>query len=129
MNTKIRDWMPVQAEDADQHFREKYGKPLTEVFTRETYQMMHLWMFPQGIIHAECLGGDIDLLINRRVQVGCFPWRLVEGEASICRIVAMVDDDEYMALMKQKESMPQTRFGDCYDPAHVERLGGRGAAY
>ena len=32
MNTKIRDWMPAQAEDADAYFRQKYGKPLTEVF-------------------------------------------------------------------------------------------------
>ena len=73
--------------------------------------------------------GDIDLLVNRRVQVGCFPWRFVDGEASISRIVAMVDDDEYAELMKKKDSMPKTRFGDCYDPVHVERLGGRGAAY
>jgi hypothetical protein len=75
------------------------------------------------------VGGDIDLLVNRRVQVGCFPWRFVDGEASIARIVAMVADDEYEDLMKRKESMPKTRFGDCYDPTHVERLGGRGAAY
>jgi kynurenine formamidase len=129
MNTKIRDWMPAQAEECDQYFQEKYGKSLGEIFTKETYQMMHLWMFDKGIIHAECVGGDIDLLVNRRVQVGCFPWRFVEGEASISRIVAMVDDDEYADLMKKKEGMPKTRFGDCYDPTHVERLGGRGAAY
>jgi arylformamidase len=77
MNTKIRDWMPAQAADCDAYFREKYGKPLTEVFTRDMYQMMHLWMFDKGI----------DLLCNRRVQVGCFPWRFVDGEASIARIV------------------------------------------
>ena len=70
-----------------------------------------------------------DLLINRRVQVGCFPWRFVDGEASICRIVAMVDDDEYAELMKKKEGMPKTRFGDCYDQEHVDRLGGRGNPY
>lgn len=90
--------------------------------------MMHLWLFPKGIIHAECLGGDIDLLVNRRVQVGCFPWRFVDGESSIARIVAMVDDDEYEELMAKKEAMPKTEFGDCYDPIHVERLGGRGRA-
>jgi len=129
MNTKIRDWMPVQAQEADKHFRDKYGKPLAEYFTTETYQMMHLWMFDKGIIHVECVGGDIDLLTNRRVQVGCFPWRFVDGEASIARVVAMVDDDEYEDLMKQKESMPKTRFGDCYNPEHVERLGGRGNPY
>jgi arylformamidase len=93
------------------------------------YQMMHLWMFDKGIIHAECVGGDIDLLLNRRVQVGCFPWRFVDGEASIARIVAMVDDDEYQTLMARKAALPKTKFGDCYDPVHVERLGGRGKVY
>jgi hypothetical protein len=69
------------------------------------------------------------LLVNRRVQVGCFPWRFVDGEASIARIVAMVDEAEYAKLMKKKESLPKTHFGDCYDPEHVQRLGGRGKVY
>jgi arylformamidase len=79
-------------------------------------------MFPFGIIHAECVGGDIDLLVNRRVTVGFFPWRFVDGESSIGRCVALVDDGEYEALMKKKAKMPQTRFGDCYDPAHYESI-------
>jgi hypothetical protein len=121
--------MPAQAEDADAHFRQKYGRPLADYFTKDMYQMMHLWLFHRGIIHAECVGGDIDLLLNRRARVGCFPWRFVDGEASIARIVAMVDDDEYAQLMAKKETLPKTKYGDCYDPAHVERLGGRGRVY
>ena len=78
--------------------------------------------FPYGIIHAECLGGEIDLLLNRRVTIGFFPWRFVDGESSIGRCVALVDDDEYQALKKKKDSLPKTRFGDASDPAHVERL-------
>lgn len=129
MNTKIREWMPAQAADADKHFRKKYGKSLDEVFTKETYQMMHIWLFPEELIHAECLGGDIDLVVNRRVQIACFPWRFVDGESSIARIVAMVDDEEYLSLMEKKAGLPKTRFGDCYDPEHVKRLGGRGSAF
>jgi hypothetical protein len=34
----------------------------------------------------------------------------------------MVDDDEYEALMVQKATMPRTRFGDAYDPEHVENI-------
>jgi hypothetical protein len=83
---------------------------------------MHLEMFPFGIIHAECLGGEIDLLINRRVTIGMFPWRFVDGESSISRCVAIVDDAEYEALMAKKASMPQTKFGDAFDPAHVEQI-------
>ena len=75
------------------------------------------------------MGGDLDLILNRRIQIGCFPWRFVDGEASLARIVAMVDDDEYEELMAKKATMPKTKFGDCYDQAHVDRLGGRGRVY
>ncbi|MGB8645835.1 MAG: cyclase family protein [Anaerolineae bacterium] len=112
MNTIIRDWMPRQAKEADAHFQQKYGKPLADVFTGDKYQLMHIEMFPHHIIHAECLGGDIDLLLNERVTIGCFPWRFVEGESCISRIVAFVQDDQYEALMKKKAGMPKTKFGD-----------------
>ena len=116
MNTIIRTWMPRQAKEADAVFKAKYGKPMAEVFTDEKYQLMHLDLFPHGIIHAECLGGDIDLLLNERVDIGCFPWRFVDGEASISRIVAFVDDERYAALMEKKKSFELTKFGDCVCP-------------
>jgi arylformamidase len=122
MNTIIRDWMPRQARAADKHFQEKYSKSLADFFTDDKYQLMHIEMFPDGIIHAECVGGDIDLILNRRLTVGFFPWRFVDGESSIGRCVAMVDDDEYDALMARKAELPQTRFGDAYNPDHVERI-------
>jgi arylformamidase len=113
MNTIIRTWMPRQAGEADAHFQARYGKPLAEVFTDDKYQLMHIELFPRGIIHAECVGGDIDLLLNERVEIGCFPWRFVDGESSISRIVAFVDDDRYAALMEKKASFELTKFGDC----------------
>jgi kynurenine formamidase len=113
MNTIIRDWMPRQAKEAEAHFKKKYGKPLAEVFTDDKYQLMHIEMFPHGIIHAECLGGEIDLLLNERVEIGCFPWRFVDGESSISRIVAFVEDDRYKSLMDKKKAFESTKFGDC----------------
>ena len=112
MNTKIRDWCERQAKECDAHFQKKYGKGLTEVFEDDKYQLMHLEMFNHGICHAECLGGDIDLLLNERVTIGCFPWRFVDGESCISRIVAFVDDDKYDQLMKKKEGMKKTKYGD-----------------
>ena len=112
MNTIIRTWMPRQAEEADAHFRAKYGKPLAELFTPDKYQLMHIEMFPEHIIHAECLGGDIDLLLNQRATIGCFPWRFVDGESCISRIVAFVEDDQYAKLMAKKAAMSKTKFGD-----------------
>jgi len=122
MNTIIRDWMPRQAKQAEKYCQKKYGKGLADVFDDSKYQLMHIEMFPHGIIHAECVGGEIDLLINRRVQVGFFPWRFVDGESCIGRCVAFVDDDEYAELMQKKNVMPKTKFGDAYDPQHVENL-------
>jgi hypothetical protein len=34
----------------------------------------------------------------------------------------MVDDAEYESLMAKKASMPATRFGDAFNPAHVESI-------
>jgi kynurenine formamidase len=122
MNTIIRDWMPRQARAADKVFRKKFGKPLAEYYDDSKYQLMHLEMFPYGIIHAECIGGDLDLILNRRLTVGFFPWRFVDGEASIGRCAAMVEDDEYEDLMKKKEALPKTKFGDATNPEHVASL-------
>jgi len=112
MNTIIRDWMPRQAREAEAHFQKKYGKTLKEFFSDDKYQLMHIEMFPHTIIHAECIGGDIDLLLNQRTTIGFFPWRFVDGESSIGRCVAVLEDDQYDRLMKKKASLPHTRFGD-----------------
>ena len=122
MNTIIRNWMPRQTKEAEIVFQKKFGKTLAEFYDDSKYQMMHIALFPHGIIHAECLGGDIDLLLNQRATIGFFPWRFVDGEASIGRCVAFVDDDRYEKLMKKKAGMKLTRFGDAVDPSHIESL-------
>ena len=62
------------------------------------------------------------MLVNRRVQVGFFPWRFVDGESCIGRCVAILEDDEYTKLMAKKAGMPKTRFGDAFDAAHLESI-------
>ena len=88
MNTKIREWMPKQAAECEAYFQKRYGKSIDDLFPPDHYQLMHIDLFPQDIIHAENLGGEIDKVLNRRMVIGCFPWRWVGGESSICRIVA-----------------------------------------
>ena len=122
MNTIIRDWMPRQAREADQIFQKKHGKTIAQFFDDTKYQLMHIEMFPYGIIHAECIGGEIDLLVNRRVTLGFFPWRFVDGESSIGRCVAFLDEKEYQRLLELAKDLPKTRFGDVYNPAHVESI-------
>jgi arylformamidase len=122
MNTIIRTWMPRQAKEAERVFQKKFGQSLEQFYDDSKYQLMHIEMFPEGIIHAECFGGDIDLLVNQRIQVGFFPWRFVDGESCIGRAVAFLEDKQYEDLMTKKESMPKTRFGDAYNPAHFESI-------
>jgi len=122
MNTIIRDWMPRQRKQAEKVFQKKFGMSIDQYYDDSKYQLMHLEMFPYGIIHAECIGGDLDLVLNRRVPIGLFPWRFVDGEASIGRCVAAVDDDEYEDLMKKKATLPLTKFGDATNQKHVESL-------
>ena len=122
MNTIVRTWMPRQAAEAEKVFQKMYKQSLAEFYDDCKYQLMHIDLFPKSIIHAECFGGQIDLLLNRRVKVGFFPWRFVDGESSIGRAVAFVEDDEYETLMKKAATMPKTKFGDAYDPTHVDRL-------
>lgn len=122
MNTIIREWMPRQRKQAEKVFQKKFGMSIDQYYDDSKYQLMHLEMFPYGIIHAECIGGDLDLVLNRRVPIGFFPWRFVDGEASIGRCVAAVDDDEYEDLMKKKATLPLTKFGDATNQKHVESL-------
>jgi hypothetical protein len=63
-------------------------------------------------------------LLQKQATIGFFPWRFVDGESSIGRCVAMVDDAEYEELMARKAELPKTRFGDGYNPANVERING-----
>jgi kynurenine formamidase len=55
------------------------------------YQVMHIPLFPKNIIHVENIGGDVAKVLNRRMVIGCFPWRFVGGESCISRVVAFDD--------------------------------------
>jgi hypothetical protein len=62
------------------------------------------------------------LIVNRRVQIGFFPWRFVDGESCIGRCVAILEDKEYAGLLKRKAGMQKTKFGDAFNPTHVETI-------
>jgi len=89
MNTILRDWHPKLFIEADKKLREKYGKSWDEMFPpEEFYQIMHIKLFPKGLVHAENLGGDIDKLNNQRVYMGAFNVKGIEMESAWSRIVA-----------------------------------------
>jgi arylformamidase len=89
MNTILRDWHPKLFKEAEAKLKEKYGKTWEEMFPpEEYYQVMHLKLFPERIVHAENLGGEIDKLSNKRTWIGAFMWRAIELESCIARIAA-----------------------------------------
>lgn len=93
MNTILRKLRPDLAEEAKKKLEKKYNKSFDELFPPDDYQLMHTYLFPHGIIHAENLGGDIEKILNQRVLIGCFPFKFVGGESALCRIVAFVPEE------------------------------------
>ncbi|CEP69176.1 Putative cyclase [Moorella glycerini] len=88
MNTVVRSLRPDHAARVEKVI----GRPLDDAFPPEDYQVMHFHLFPHELIHVENIGGDIDELLNQRINlIGVFPWKFVGGEASICRVVAFLD--------------------------------------
>lgn len=73
----------------------RFGKErVKELFPEEHYQLTHNVLFPHNCMHIENLGGDIAApeLQNRRMAIGCFPWKFKGGEAAFARVVAFVED-------------------------------------
>jgi kynurenine formamidase len=74
---------------------EKFGAgKIDELFPNSAYQLTHNALFPHNCVHIENMGGDIGApeLQNRRLTIGCFPWKFKGGEAAFCRAVAFVED-------------------------------------
>ncbi len=87
MNTVIRRIRADEAEEAEK----KLGRSLDEIFPKADYQIMHTLLFPHDLIHVENLGGHIDEVLDQKITLGCFPWRFQGGEASPCRVVAIIE--------------------------------------
>jgi len=103
MNTSIRH---MRADIAAEFTRVK-GKAPAEFFGRFEYVHkrsgrkvtadifpFHNWAFQEGLLHAENLGGDIELVLGKRCLIGAFPWRYEGLESCPCRILACLDADE-----------------------------------
>src|SRR5258708_28347976 len=88
MNTVIRR---IRADEADEA-EKKLGRSLDEIFPKADYQVMHTLLFPHDIIHIENLGGQIDELLDQKIQLGCFPWRFQGAQAALSPAVAILDN-------------------------------------
>ncbi len=77
---------------AEQKFGGKAA--VDKMFPDSAYQLTHNALFPKDCIHIENLGGEIEApeLQNKRLIVGCFPWKFKGGEAAFCRTVAFTGE-------------------------------------
>ena len=54
---------------------------------KENMFPFHSYAFQNGLIHAENVGGDLELVLNKRGLIGAFPWRYEGLESCPCRIL------------------------------------------
>jgi kynurenine formamidase len=100
MNTSIRNMRP----DVAREFERVKGKAPADFFgtfeyvhkrsgrlARQVMFPFHNWAFQEGLLHAENIGGDIELMLNQRCLIGAFPWRYEGLESCPCRILAISD--------------------------------------
>jgi len=100
MNTSIRKMRP----DIAAQFANRHGKSAEEFFGRFEYSHklsgrkvqadmfpFHNWAFQEGLLHAENIGGDIELVLGKRCLIGAFPWRYEGLESCPCRVLAFLD--------------------------------------
>ncbi len=86
----LEQWQKVRAQ-----CEEKFGADQIDVlFPDSAYQLTHNALFPHNCVHIENMGGDIGApeLQNRRLTIGCFPWKFKGGEAAFARAVAFLED-------------------------------------
>jgi kynurenine formamidase len=72
----------------------EYTHHLSGRRVKEDLFPMHYLAFPEGCIHAENVGGDIESVLNQRCIIGAFPWKIEGGEGCPCRIMAFFDVGE-----------------------------------
>ena len=79
--------MPKLAEE----YRMETGKDPDEVFPE--YEPCHKLLLGHGIAGYEGVGGDIDQVTGKRCIIAGFPIRFEQGDGSLVRLVALVEED------------------------------------
>ena len=114
MNTNIRRLHPTEFEKAEARALETTGRSWDELFPAdEYYDLTHRRMPKSGLLLAECLGGDIDRVLNQRAwfMVPALPF--MEVESSWSRVIALqapegADQREFLDAMGGVELLDMT---------------------
>jgi kynurenine formamidase len=58
------------------------------------WEIAHKTLLSAGIPGIENVGGELDAVTGKRCTFLAFPWRFVRGEASLLRVVAVIDPEQ-----------------------------------
>lgn len=73
-------------------YKKRNGREMIEDFPE--WEPAHNILLGNGILGWENVGGDIAMVVGKRVTISGFPIRWYMGDGSIVRLVAMIDEDE-----------------------------------
>ncbi len=77
--------------DLVKEYEAQTGKPIEETLPMRDFEHVHHAMAKANVPMLENLGGEMSEVAGKRVDVGAFPWRWVNGEGCICRVAAFVE--------------------------------------
>lgn len=78
--------------DSMAEYRKLTGREVSQDFPE--WEPCHNILMKNGIVGWENVGGDIEMVVGKRVTVAGFPIRWYMGDGSIVRLVAFIDEDE-----------------------------------
>jgi kynurenine formamidase len=70
-------------------YRTETGRSVLEDFPE--WEPCHRAILSKGIIGFENVGGELDKVTGKRVTFAAFPWRWIDGDGCIVRLVAITD--------------------------------------
>jgi kynurenine formamidase len=98
--------------EVNDEYKVLHGHPVIDDFPY--WEPCHRAILGNGIVGFENVGGDIDKVTGKRVTIAAFPWRWVQGDGCIVRMVAIVDPTgEYRLANGKKPSECKNLNGIC----------------
>jgi kynurenine formamidase len=73
----------------DREYKEETGRDPAIEFP--IYEPAHMILLGNGVVGIESAGGDMDQVTGQRVTIAAFPIRYEEGDASMVRLVAIIE--------------------------------------
>ncbi|MGB9663063.1 MAG: cyclase family protein [Moorellaceae bacterium] len=78
--------------DVCREYKELTGRNVEDDFPE--WEPVHNILLKNGIVCWENVGGDIEMVVGKRVTIAGFPIRWYRGDGSIVRLVAFIDEEE-----------------------------------